>query len=712
MAIPTPNSNDACLSIVHSLICHRQGGESESFAKRAIESLVKKLKEKKDELDALITSITTGGAHPTKCVTIQRTLDGRLQVAGEKASPMLFMQEFGDGLTCIKMNISGLSISSHSDGSGALSPTSSDEFKPPGPHYPGQISLSSGQAPTMVPDGYGHYSQHPSQQLTSPTHMPHICNSNGWPFIAPRWFHLTPPPTRGSLTPTMHGHGHMHGGPPSHPGASLHPSMHAGSQPQPPTQQSSILNGPPPSHTPAGHVSHGASSLLQSPLHGGPAAGGSGISSGLTPSLIAPSPLSGGRELTSSSSTPSGHHLGSGGLSSATHRHGSSGSLKSASASSASSASASASGQRQGSSGNLSSLVVGQSGQSSQGSSQAPSAMASSSSSSASHQGIIMHGSSSQQQSGVSSMLSSVSTQSFASASQQSGGHSGWSGHQSPPITSPHPSSLQQQQPPPSIPNFWSGDGPLNHHMESSQASQGQLAGPLSRHQTPEFWSSIAYYELDQQVGEVFKVPAKCMSVIIDGYVDASGNGGNRFCLGQLSNVHRTEASENALLHIGRGIQLDKRGEGDVWVRCLSNQSVFVQSYFLDRQAGRSPGDAVHKIYPQAYIKIFDLKQCYEQMKQQASSAQAAAAAQVAAVAGGAGAAFTIAHPAASIGVDDLRRLCILRLSFVKGWGPDYPRQSIKQTPCWVEIRLHRALQLLDEVLHQIPINEPMPSDR
>lgn len=76
----TPTSNDACLSIVHSLMCHRQGGESETFAKRAIESLVKKLKEKKDELDSLITAITTNGAHPSKCVTIQRTLDGRLQV--------------------------------------------------------------------------------------------------------------------------------------------------------------------------------------------------------------------------------------------------------------------------------------------------------------------------------------------------------------------------------------------------------------------------------------------------------------------------------------------------------------------------------------------------------------------------------------------------------------------------------------------------------
>lgn len=62
---------------------------------------------------------------------------------------------------------------------------------------------------------------------------------------------------------------------------------------------------------------------------------------------------------------------------------------------------------------------------------------------------------------------------------------------------------------------------------------------------------------------------------------------------------------------------------------------------------------------------------------------------------------------AAGIGVDDLRRLCILRLSFVKGWGPDYPRQSIKETPCWVEVHLHRALQLLDEVLHQMPIDGP-----
>ncbi|NWH41454.1 SMAD4 protein, partial [Chloropsis hardwickii] len=185
----------------------------------------------------------------------------------------------------------------------------------------------------------------------------------------------------------------------------------------------------------------------------------------------------------------------------------------------------------------------------------------------------------------------------------------------------------------------------------------------------PEYWCSIAYFEMDVQVGETFKVPSSCPIVTVDGYVDPSG--GDRFCLGQLSNVHRTEAIERARLHIGKGVQLECKGEGDVWVRCLSDHAVFVQSYYLDREAGRAPGDAVHKIYPSAYIKVG-----FMFLDENCLSA------------------------AAGIGVDDLRRLCILRMSFVKGWGPDYPRQSIKETPCWIEIHLHRALQLLDEVLH------------
>ncbi len=68
---------------------------------------------------------------------------------------------------------------------------------------------------------------------------------------------------------------------------------------------------------------------------------------------------------------------------------------------------------------------------------------------------------------------------------------------------------------------------------------------------------------------------------------------------------------------------MELKGEGDVWLRCMSDHSVFVQSYYLDREAGRAPGDAVHKVYPNAYIKVFDLRQCHRQMQQQAATAQA-----------------------------------------------------------------------------------------
>ncbi|XP_030597090.1 mothers against decapentaplegic homolog 4 [Archocentrus centrarchus] len=581
MSVNPPSSNDACLSIVHSLMCHRQGGENEGFAKRAIESLVKKLKEKKDELDSLITAITTNGVHPSKCVTIQRTLDGRLQVAGRKGFPHviyarlwrwpdLHKNELKHVKFCqyafdlkydsvcvnpyhyervVSPGIVGLSLQNAAAPGGLIKeeyiPDCIQMDLPPG------MPLSDHQA---APD---HYSPLlPPSQLSSEPHGPSPVTRYPNLPVSPKV------PASGSMLPLQGSHGDgrlqtpspqaqvVQPRPPTPPQvasqqqAAQHPSQHTHSQ-QPPL---------PPSHL---NRQNGYSSNKQSQTQ------------------------------------PAFHTVWTG-----------------------------------------------------------------------------------------------SSTASYTPIGPQQNGR----GHQQPPLHLPN--------------HHWS-----QHHSSTS------FAPSVSNHPGPEFWCSVSYFEMDVQVGEMFKVLSSCPVVTVDGYVDPSG--GDRFCLGQLSNVHRTDASERARLHIGKGVQLECRGEGDVWMRCMSDHAVFVQSYYLDREAGRAPGDAVHKIYPGAYIKVFDLRQCHRQMQQQAATAQAAAAAQAAAVAGnipGPGSVGGIApavslSAAAGIGVDDLRRLCILRLSFVKGWGPDYPRQSIKHTPCWVEVHLHRALQLLDEVLHTMPLTDPGPAN-
>ncbi|XP_035284217.1 mothers against decapentaplegic homolog 4 isoform X2 [Anguilla anguilla] len=567
MSVNPPSSNDACLSIVHSLMCHRQGGENEGFAKRAIESLVKKLKEKKDELDSLITAITTNGVHPSKCVTIQRTLDGRLQVAGRKGFPHVIYARLWRWPDLHKNELKHVKFC--------------------------QFAFDLKYDNVCV-NPY-HY-----ERVVSPGIGLSLQN--------------TGPPGRLIKEEFIHDCIQMDGGPPGmapqpdHQGAlKLPPPEHYG-QPLPPLQLPSEPPRAPPPVTlyPNMPLSPPASNSMMS-MQGGHSEGLLQIASPQG-QVMAPTPPP---------TTP-------------TH-----------------------------------------------GPPQPPPSQ--------NGYGTPKH---SQPQGAFHTTWTGSSTASYTPVGPQQNGR----GHQQPPLH--HPS------------HFWS-----QHHNSAS------FPPLVSNHPGPEFWCSISYFEMDVQVGEMFKVPASCPVVTVDGYVDPSG--GDRFCLGQLSNVHRTDASERARLHIGKGVQLECRGEGDVWMRCLSDHAVFVQSYYLDREAGRAPGDAVHKIYPGAYIKVFDLRQCHRQMQQQAATAQAAAAAQAAAVAGnipGPGSVGGIApavslSAAAGIGVDDLRRLCILRLSFVKGWGPDYPRQSIKHTPCWVEVHLHRALQLLDEVLHTMPLADPGPAN-
>ncbi|KAH8853202.1 Mothers against decapentaplegic like [Schistosoma japonicum] len=665
-------SPDIVTVIVHSLMCHRQSGESEEFAKRAIESLVKKLKERQEDLESLVTAITTNGNQPSKCVTIQRTLDGRMQIAGRKCLPHVIYSRiwrwpdlhrnelrhskdcsFGFELKqdCVCINpyhyervVSPVDLATLS-----LSPVDKDVsgFKDT------QIADVEVSLPGGLTDGGDNISS--SLMLSS---RPRLIVRDLIEDQIPRTgclkdqkydFIQTSIPSNSLIDSASLLISNI-------PTSRVNPTPHL-DRGQNTMAWSGIAN---PNH-PYGFVQSATKFLKDNSIGSGNTFGYSDVTS---VSLLTNRTMDVLTCTTSPSMTFTPTQCNSFSTSSfVSSAYSSSTTLVCLSGNTNGAVNNSSNKRAGGSSGNSGGCGAGGSGF------------------------------------GTNAPCGGVGG--------TAGGGGGWGNRRGPPA-------------PPFTPS-------------------GSILQPLpvlTTQRPPEYWCNIAYFELDQQVGELFKVPSQYSRVTVDGYTDPSSP--NRFCLGQLSNVHRSEQSEKSRLYIGKGVELDNVGEGDVWIRCLSEFSVFVQSYYLDREAGRAPGDAVHKIYPGAYIKVFDIRQCHEEMKSLAQSSHAAAVRQAAAVVGspttndllsqlpgalplGPSQSASGSLPGtlstgasimatAGVGVDDLRRLCMLRLSFVKGWGPDYPRRSIKETPCWIEIQLHRPLQLLDEVLQAMPLNDLKPT--
>ena len=186
-------------------------------------------------------------------------------------------------------------------------------------------------------------------------------------------------------------------------------------------------------------------------------------------------------------------------------------------------------------------------------------------------------------------------------------------------------------------------------------------------HIQPIHWCSVHYYEMKNRVGEVFN--ASKPHLIVDGFTDPSSV--DRFCLGCLSSVYRDPVIEKVRCHIGKGIHLSYLG-GNIYAECLSNFSIFVQSPTSNMCYGWHPA-TVCKIPPGCHVCVFNNQDFASLLARSVSLGYEA--------------------------VYQLTRMCTIRVSFVKGWGGKYQRQTVTATPCWIEVLLNGPLQWLDKVL-------------
>ena len=125
-------------NLIWLTVAYKPGVEiaDNGFIRRAVESLVKKLKKRYNELDSLITSVVSRGRVETKCATVQRTLDGRLQIGERKDFPHVTYARIWRWPDVHKFEMRSIDSCSHGfdlkDSYICINPYHYERFNPPG----------------------------------------------------------------------------------------------------------------------------------------------------------------------------------------------------------------------------------------------------------------------------------------------------------------------------------------------------------------------------------------------------------------------------------------------------------------------------------------------------------------------------------------------------------------------------------------------------
>lgn len=188
------------------------------------------------------------------------------------------------------------------------------------------------------------------------------------------------------------------------------------------------------------------------------------------------------------------------------------------------------------------------------------------------------------------------------------------------------------------------GNTPTPHQLDytddSVSLNNGCARGP--------HWCTVAYWELRQRIGRLFMVHEPYVSIF------QSLPHGDGLSLELIQENAETDSVKRTRDKICTGVVLSREEDG-VWLYNRSLFPVFVNSpTFEDADSRTLP---VLKLQAGYSIKIFD----YESVRHLKQSSEQRY-------------------------VDGPFDPASIRISFAKGWGPNYHRQFITSCPCWLEV--------------------------
>ncbi|XP_044001647.1 mothers against decapentaplegic homolog 1-like [Aphidius gifuensis] len=193
------------------------------------------------------------------------------------------------------------------------------------------------------------------------------------------------------------------------------------------------------------------------------------------------------------------------------------------------------------------------------------------------------------------------------------------------------------------------------------------LIDNLSRFKTPNEWASITYYEKNNSIGTF---TSNENIIIVDGSTGPSLR--SRFCIGYFGDkLNKQQEFKKARSLIRAGVKFFYDGN-DVFVTNNSATDLFVHPLGLNKYNNRTD-NTVYRVISKKTFLIFNKSIFQRQLLDHLQESDEAAG--------------------------ELYNSCIIRMSFTNGWGFKRSINDITAIPCWLEIKLHIPIGILESVL-------------